>query len=184
MAYQSRSLLCNSYAIFRLGDLPRLGSISYKHPVKLWKSYLLSYFCLSYCLLAHENEPFESSVTSGPTPWTNLEFQNDPDNFQFATVTDRTGSPRAGIFEDAVKKLNWLMPEFVMSVGDLIRGGGANESEIEEEWIEFDDMVEPLKMPFFYLAGNHDIRAKHKDNAATSEEMTSQWNKRLGLTYY
>ncbi|MDG2170030.1 MAG: hypothetical protein P8L44_19145 [Opitutales bacterium] len=116
--------------------------------MKLWKSYLLSYFCLSYCLLAHENEPFESSVTSGPTPWTNLEFQNDPDNFQFATVTDRTGSPRAGIFEDAVKKLNWLMPEFVMSVGD------------------------------------HDIRAKHKDNAATSEEMTSQWNKRLGLTYY
>ncbi len=152
--------------------------------MKPWKFYLLLVVSFASLLSGHEEEAFESSVTSGPTPWTNLEFQNDPDNFQFAIVTDRTGSPRAGIFEDAVMKLNWLMPEFVMSVGDLIRGGGANEAEIEQEWVEFDEMVEPLKMPFFYLAGNHDIRAKHKDNAATSEEMTSQWNKRLGPTYY
>ena len=99
--------------------------------MKPWKCCLLLHLWFGSCLLAHEQETFESSVTSGPTPWTNLEFQNDPNNFQFAIVTDRTGSPRPGIFEDAVMKLNWLMPEFVMSVGDLIRGGGANEAEIE-----------------------------------------------------
>lgn len=152
--------------------------------MKPWNISLLVVFSLGTSLVAHEEESFESSVTSGPKPWTHLDFQNDPDNFQFAIVTDRTGSPRPGIFEDAVMKLNWLMPEFVMSVGDLIRGGSADEAGIEQEWIEFDEMVEPLKMPFFYLAGNHDIRAKKKNNAATSEEMTRQWNKRLGPTYY
>ena len=53
-------------------------------------------------------------------PWIHLNLNNDPDHFQFAIVSDRTGGHRPGVFEDAVKKLNLLQPEFVMSVGDLI----------------------------------------------------------------
>ena len=41
-------------------------------------------------------------------PWSHLEVNNDPDNFQFAIVTDRTGGHRAGVFMDAINKLNLL----------------------------------------------------------------------------
>jgi 3',5'-cyclic AMP phosphodiesterase CpdA len=108
-------------------------------------------------------------------PWTHLEFEDDPDNFQFAIVTDRTGSARPGIFEDAVTKLNLLRPEFVVSVGDLIQGGTENRERLAHEWDEFNGFVDALDMPFFYLPGNHDI-----GNAVMHEE----YEKRFGRTYY
>ena len=55
-------------------------------------------------------------------PYSHLRVNNNPDNFQFAIVTDRTGGHRAGVFEDAIRKLNLLQPEFVVRVGDLIEG--------------------------------------------------------------
>ncbi len=61
-----------------------------------------------------------------------MEFRDDPDNFQFAIISDLTGSYRPGIFDDAVKKLNLLEPEFVMSVGDLIQGYTENEASLDE----------------------------------------------------
>ena len=36
----------------------------------------------------------------GPTPWTSLDVNDDPNRFQFANVTDRTGGHRPGVFED------------------------------------------------------------------------------------
>ena len=70
-------------------------------------------------------------------PWSHLEVNNDPGNFQFAIVTDRTGGHRAGVFMDAVNKLNLLQPEFVVSVGDMIEGYTRNEEKIYREWDEF-----------------------------------------------
>ena len=74
--------------------------------------------------------PAESDGQSKPriivedlNPWSSLDLNNDPNNFQFAIVTDRTGGHRAGVFPDAIRKLNLLQPEFVISVGDLIEGG-------------------------------------------------------------
>ena len=55
-------------------------------------------------------------------PWTHLDLRNDPQDFQFVIVTDRTGGHRPGVFPDAMRRLNLLQPEFVMSVGDLIEG--------------------------------------------------------------
>src|SRR5262245_46401280 len=54
-------------------------------------------------------------------PWTHLRFP-DAHTFHFAVVADRTGGPRAGVFEKAVEQLNRLRPAFVLSVGDLIQG--------------------------------------------------------------
>src|SRR5215213_4534334 len=94
---------------------------------------------------------------SGPNPWTKLDLNNDPANFQFAIVTDRTGGHRAGVFEDAVTKLNLLQPEFVMSVGDLIEGFSKEPRGVDAMWDEFESFVAKLKMPFFYVPGNHDL---------------------------
>ncbi len=104
-----------------------------------------------------------------------MNFNNDPDNFQFAIVSDRTGHHRTGVFNQAVDKLNLLRPEFVLCVGDLIQGKIEDEKELNTQWDEFDSLVNALDMPFFYLPGNHDI---------SNEVMMDVWQKRLGRTYY
>ncbi|MDC0976636.1 metallophosphoesterase [bacterium] len=136
-------------------------------------------------LFAHDpTEEFVTDVTTEAKPWTHLEFQNDPDNFQFAVVSDRTGSPRKGVFQDAVKKLNWMMPEFVVSVGDLIKGTSENATTNDAEWDEFLSWVEPLKMPFFFAAGNHDIQMKWIKGRVQPDDMLAAWNERFGTTHY
>ncbi|MES2793395.1 MAG: metallophosphoesterase [Planctomycetota bacterium] len=108
-------------------------------------------------------------------PWTHLNLNNQPKNFQFAIVTDRTGGHREMVFEKAVRKLNLLQPEFVISVGDLIEGYTEKPEQMEEQWQQFHGFVKQLKMPFFYVPGNHDI---------SNLTMKSDWQKRLGRDYY
>lgn len=111
----------------------------------------------------------------GPKPYTSLDLNNKPGNFQFAIVTDRTGGHRPGVFLDGVKKLNLLQPEFVMSVGDLIEGYTTNEEVLDREWTEFNGFIDQLQMPFFYVPGNHDI---------TNKVMEDKWLQMYGKTYY
>jgi len=108
-------------------------------------------------------------------PWSHLEVNNDPDNFQFAIVTDRTGGHRAGVFMDAVNKLNLLQPEFVVSVGDMIEGYTRDEERIYREWDEFNGFIEQLQMPFFYVPGNHDY---------INDVMARIWVEKFGPSYY
>ncbi len=114
--------------------------------------------------------------TSGRVhPWNHLRLNNAPENFQFAIVTDRTGGHRPGVFEDAIRKLNLMQPEFVLSVGDLIEGYTRDRDQINKEWDEFEGFIDQLEMPFFYLPGNHDY---------TNEVMAGIWEKRFGPSYY
>lgn len=108
-------------------------------------------------------------------PWNHLNVNNGEETFQFAIVTDRTGGLRRGIFPDAVKKLNLLQPEFVMSVGDLISGYTEDIDRINKEWEEFTGFIDDLKMPFFYVPGNHDY---------INEIMAAEWKRRFGKDYY
>lgn len=108
-------------------------------------------------------------------PWTDLDLNNEQRNFQFAIVTDRTGGHRPEVFAQAVTKLNLLQPEFVVSVGDLIEGGTEDPGRWALEWSEFQRMVTSLDMPFFYLAGNHDI---------SNMPMFQDWNRKFGRSYY
>ncbi|EDM25401.1 probable beta-galactosidase [Lentisphaera araneosa HTCC2155] len=120
---------------------------------------------------------FQVNVKTEKKPWSHLEFRNDPDNFQFAIVSDRTGSVRPGVFPTALKKLNLLEPEFVITVGDLISGNRhtKKESDLHDMWDEMEGFVSHLDMPFFYLAGNH-------DNG--SPMMQKVWKERFGVERY
>jgi hypothetical protein len=127
-------------------------------------------------LIAQEQkEQFESDVVTVAKPWTHLKFYNNPKNFKFAIVSDRAGGVRPGIFADAVNKLNLVMPEFVMSVGDFINGNTADRAQLETEWAEFDAELKPLKVPFFFVPGNHDIN---------NDVMREVWKERSGVPYY
>lgn len=118
---------------------------------------------------------FKSEVKTDAKPWSTKAFENNPDNFQFAIVSDRTGGHRPGVFGKAVEKLNLLMPEFVMSVGDLIEGYTKDKSLLSEQWAEFDHLLDPLDMRFFYIPGNHDI---------SNDVMRKEWLERHGHSYY
>lgn len=108
-------------------------------------------------------------------PWTGLKLNNDPEQFQFAVISDRTGGHRAKVFSRAVHQINLLQPEFVVSVGDLIEGYTKSREKAAKEWDEFDAYVAKLDMPFFYVPGNHD---------QTNQMMAELWGGRYGKSYY
>ena len=120
---------------------------------------------------AAQNARFAADVDTVRTPWTHLKFNDDPENFQFVIVTDRTGNHRPGVFLQVVDRVNLLQPEFVMSVGDLIEGYTEDLDEIERQWREFDGFVDALDMPFFYVAGNHVV---------SNGVMEKAWKRRFG----
>lgn len=111
----------------------------------------------------------------GKGPWTTHALQDDPDNFQFVVVTDRTGGARPGVFESAIDKTNLLQPEFVMSVGDLIAGYTEDRAVINQQWDEFQAFVNRLDMRFYYVPGNHDMVTK---------PLAEAWQERFGPAYY
>ena len=138
--------------------------------------FLIPFLCLGKVLMAQEQKAFEIfNMDDEVHPWTHLDFKNDPQDFQFAIVADRTGLHRKGVFANAVEKLNLLNPEFVMSVGDLIEGLTEDTATIYAEWHEFDSLVNRLEMPFFYLPGNHDV---------SNPVMEEIWERKFGRSYY
>jgi 3',5'-cyclic AMP phosphodiesterase CpdA len=107
-------------------------------------------------------------------PWNHLKFNNAAGTFRFAIVSDRTGAPRAGVFERAVDQLNLLQPEFVVSIGDLVDGSD-DPAKVNKQWEEFNGWIAKLQMPFFYLPGNHDL---------LNPKMDAKWRELFGRRYY
>lgn len=108
-------------------------------------------------------------------PWQSENFKNQPENFQFLIVADRSGGIRPEIFKQAIGWINQLQPEFVISVGDLIDGYTEDSTLIRTEWDEFEKLIQNLEMPFFKVGGNHDL---------TNAPLRAAWRKRFGPTYY
>jgi hypothetical protein len=117
----------------------------------------------------------EPDVQSEAKPWTSLNLNNDPNVFRFGIVTDNTGGPRAGIFGEAVAKLNLLQPEFVMSIGDFIEGYEDTREQIDAQWDGFMIDIAKFEMPFLFVPGNHD----------NGRPLWSEvYRKRFGAEYY
>jgi hypothetical protein len=119
---------------------------------------------------------YDQGEVPAAKPWTSENFRNDSDNFQFAVLGDRGGGASPlGTYERAIDQLNWLQPEFVMSVGDFVEGYTTVQEEMDEQWEEFEAIVAKLQMPFFFVRGNHDI------NMPLTREA---WSERRGPQYY
>jgi hypothetical protein len=109
-------------------------------------------------------------------PWTSEDFRNNPKNFQFAIIGDRTGGANVqGTFKLAMSQLNLLQPEFVVNVGDIIEGYAKDKDELNEMWEEAEALTGGLQMPFFYTRGNHDV---------SFPGGKEYWSKRFGPGYY
>ncbi len=87
-----------------------------------------------------------------------LPLPSETDAFTFAIFGDRTGGPIEGVsvLADAVRDVNLIEPDFVITVGDLVEGYNTTP-----EWMtqmrEFKGIMDRLLCPWFPVAGNHDI---------------------------
>ena len=78
---------------------------------------------------------YDETALPDAKPWTSGNFRNDPGNFQFVIIGDRSGGANIeGTFNLAMEQLNLLQPEFVINVGDLIEGYSDVEEELTGEW--------------------------------------------------
>ncbi len=77
--------------------------------------------------------------------------------FTFAVLGDRTGGATEGVYEQVLRDVEFLSPDFILTVGDHIEGYLSDSTEIEAEW---DYVVELLDRPgigYHLTPGNHDI---------------------------
>ena len=119
---------------------------------------------------------YDQSKIVDATPWTSKDFKNNPVNFQFAIIGDRTGGANLeGTFALAMDQINLLQPEFVINVGDLIEGYPEDRDDLNGMWDEADGLLDKLDMPFFRTIGNHDV---------STLETKEVWLERHGADYY
>ncbi len=99
----------------------------------------------------------------------------DSNRIDFAIISDLTSKQRFGVFEKAIRTLNLIKPNFVMSIGDLTDLTEDNTEKNKEIWHELKKQINHLTMPFFFTAGNNDYM---------NEETAKLWTEQNGKNYY
>lgn len=108
-------------------------------------------------------------------PWIGDLPESTGKEIRFVVLGDRCGIAIPGVFEKALELTKQLNPDFILSVGDLIEGYWANEEDAHAEWLQMEELIETLELPFFFTAGNHDYG---------NELMVKVWRERKGFEYY
>lgn len=87
-----------------------------------------------------------------------LALPRTSDVWHFVIYGDRTGGKPSGleILEQAVRDTNLLDPDLVMTVGDLVQGYNT-EKLWTEQAAEYKAIMSALRMPWYPVAGNHDV---------------------------
>lgn len=86
------------------------------------------------------------------------------ESFHFVIFGDRTAGPPEGleILKQAVAETNLLAPDFVMTVGDLVPGYNRTPQWLDE-MLAYKSVMADLTMPWYPVAGNHDVYWRGSD---------------------
>ena len=110
---------------------------------------------------------------SAQTPAENFRFVVMGDNRPHWDADDSITQPEE--FKENIRAINLLDPDFVIDVGDLIRGYTDSAELLQKEWDDFDRTIKSFEMPFDLVVGNHDVR----------DELSQQiYLQRYGRLYY
>ncbi len=112
--------------------------------------------CL-WLLSACVSVPPQEAQSSRPAA-RSLAAPEDEAVFHFIIYGDRTSGPRDGvkILAKAVEETNLLAPDLVMTVGDLVQGYNETDAWLKQAE-EYRGIMNELRMPWYPVAGNHDI---------------------------
>jgi hypothetical protein len=113
-----------------------------------------------------------------------LPLRDETDVFHFVIYGDRTGGVPAGlrVLEQAVEDTNLLDPDLVLTVGDLIQGYNAKPEWLEQAR-EYKAIMNRLKMPWYPVAGNHDIYWRG-EGAAPAGHHEANYEEHFGPLWY
>ncbi|MCL4742520.1 MAG: metallophosphoesterase [Phycisphaerales bacterium] len=112
-----------------------------------------------------------------------LPLPEEKDAFFFVVFGDRTGGPAEGVkvLAEAVRDVNLLGPDLVMTVGDLVEGYNQTDRWMAQ-MSEFKGIMDGLVCPWFPVAGNHDIYWRGDGKPAGEHE--SNYEAHFGPLWY
>jgi hypothetical protein len=112
-----------------------------------------------------------------------LPLPKEDDAFSFVIFGDRTGGPVDGVkvLADAVRDVNLLEPDLVMTVGDLVNGYNDTPKWLEQAR-EYKEIMSHLLCPWFPASGNHDIYWRGEGKPAGEHE--SNYEMHFGPLWY
>lgn len=103
--------------------------------------------------------------------------------FSFVILGDRTTGDEQGldVLRQAVDEINTLAPVFVTNIGDMIQGYNGRK-----QWIlqakQFRKVIDGLNVPFYPVAGNHDVYWRGEGRPPTEHE--ADYEKAFGPLWY
>jgi len=112
-----------------------------------------------------------------------LKLPADEDTFTFIVFGDRTSGvdEKLPVLAEAVRDVNRIEPDFVITVGDMVQGNCRTERWMEE-LVQYRRAMDELNCPWFPVSGNHDLYWRGPDPPENWHE--ASYEKHFGPLWY